>query len=309
MKFLIAGVGAIGGTYLSFLTRAGYRAVGLVKKGKKVSRLSVKGLWGEFTVPVETVESAEELDFTPDLIVVSVKAYDTEKVLREVAPAVGENTLLLIAQNGYGNYEKAVELYGEGKVILSRVIFGAKRRGEEVRITVCGDDVVIGDPSGLLEEELLEELAQLFSSAGIPTRHEREVYAYLWEKIVYNCALNPLGALFEKTYGELADNPRTRELMEKVIEEAYEVIGAEGIKTFHEDAEEYKRHFFEKLLPPTRGHYPSMLEDLKKGKTEIEALNGALVELARRRGLFLPVNEFLTKMVKAGELFYSSTSP
>ncbi|RME09356.1 MAG: 2-dehydropantoate 2-reductase, partial [Aquificota bacterium] len=218
-------------------------------------------------------------------------------------------SLLMVAQNGYGNYEKAVDTFGRGKVILARVIFGAELlEWGRVRITVCGDDVVIGDPAGFLEEAFLRELAGIFSHAGIPTRYERDVYKYLWDKILYNCALNPLGALFETTYGKLASNPHTREIMDRILEEAFEAIKANSIPTFWNSAEEYKKHFYEKLIPPTAEHYPSMLHDVKKGRTEIEALNGALLELAGAKGIKLPVNEFVVKLIKAKEIFSSALS-
>ncbi len=303
-KFLIVGVGAIGSAYLAFLSKSGYQAVGLVKKNKKIEKIKVEGIWGEFETPVKTVDSAEEVPFSPDITIISVKSYDTEKALEVVEPVVGRNTYLMIAQNGYGNYEKAVAKFGEGKVILSRIIFGSKvLKPGHIRITVSADDVVIGDPAGKIDEEFLRGLAEIFTKAGIPTRYERKVYKYLWDKIIYNSALNPLGALFEVNYGALAENLYTRELMDRVIEEIFEVAKAGNIPSFWNSAEEYKKVFYGKLVSPTAAHYPSMLEDIKKGKTEIDALNGAIVELGKKFGVPTPTNEFITKMVKAKEGF------
>ncbi|MFN3599669.1 MAG: ketopantoate reductase family protein, partial [Aquificaceae bacterium] len=267
MRFLIVGVGALGSAYLSFLTKAGYEAVGLVKRGRALDFIRVEGIWGSFQQRVKTVDSLDSLDAKPDLIILTVKAYDTERALEDIKE-LKDKALLMVAQNGYGNYEKAVRYFGEGRVILSRVIFGAKLLDwGHIKITVCGDDVVLGDPSGKMEEDFLKDLAKSFSKACIPTRYERDVYKYLWDKILYNCALNPLGALFEKTYGELANNPYTKQIMDSIIEEAFDVIRANQIPIFWKDAEEYKRHFYENLIPPTAQHYPSMLEDIKKGKT------------------------------------------
>ena len=304
MNFLVVGVGALGSTYLAFLSRAGHRAVGLLKKGKSLNKIRVEGIWGEFEQGVKAIGSLELLDFEPDLIILTVKSYDTERALKDIEPLSKEKSLLMVAQNGYGNYEKAIRLFGKGKVILSRVIFGAKLlEWGHVRITVCGDDVVIGDPSGIMEEGFLKDLAKLFSKAGIPTRYERDVYKYLWDKILYNCALNPLGALFERSYGELAKNPCTKELMDRMIEEAFEALRANSIETFWKGPEDYKRHFYERLIPQTADHYPSMLEDVKRGKTEIDALNGALVELAKEKGLKVPTNEMIVKLIRAKERF------
>ncbi len=304
MKFLVVGVGALGSTYLAFLSRAGYKAVGLLKKGKKIQSIKVEGIWGEFTQEIKAIDKLDALDFEPDITLLTVKSYHTTQALKDIEMLKDTKSLLMVAQNGYGNYERAIEVFGKGRVILARVIFGAELlEWGRVRITVCGDDVVIGDPEGIIEESFLKDLAETFSSAGIPTRYEGEVYKYLWDKILYNCALNPLGAIFETTYGRLASNVYTKELMDKILEEAFEVIKANTIPTFWQNVEEYKRHFYQRLIPPTAEHYPSMLGDVKRGKTEIDALNGALLELGRSKGITLPVNEVVVKLIKAKELF------
>lgn len=265
MKFLVVGVGALGSVYLAFLSKAGHTAVGLLKKGRRLESVRIEGIWGEFEQEVRTIDSLESLDFEPDLTILTVKSYDTEEALRNIETLREGKSFLMVAQNGYGNYEKAVNVFGRGRVILARVIFGAELlEWWKVRITVCGDDVVIGDPEGLIEEEFLRSVAKTFNGASIPTRYEREVYKFLWDKILYNCALNPLGALFEKTYGELASNIHTRKLMDRILEEAFEVIKANSIPTFWHSVEEYRKHFYERLVPPTADHYPSMLRDIKK---------------------------------------------
>jgi len=302
MRFLIVGVGAIGSAYLAFLTRAGHEAVGLLKGGRSLERIRVEGIWGEFEVDVKTVDDPEKVWFEPDIVILSVKSYDTEKALRSIKNLVGDKTKILIAQNGYGNYEKAVELFGKGKVILGRVIFGSEViEPGHIRITVCADDVVIGDPSGKMDEDFLIDLAELFTRAGIPTRYEREVYKFLWDKIIYNCALNPLGALLETNYGTLAKNPHTRGLMDGIVREIFAVLDKAGIETFWKSAEDYLKVFYGKLIPPTAAHYPSMLADIKRGKTEIDSLNGAIVDLGRKHGVPTPINYVITELVKAKE--------
>ncbi len=303
MKFLIVGVGAIGSAFLGFLTKAGNRCAGLVKPGRKVEKISVEGIWGSFEVPVRTLSDPSQLDFLPDVVVISVKSYDTPTALRAVSKFINEGSYLLIAQNGYGNYERAVEIFGEDRVILSRIIFGSEvlQRGR-IRITVSADDVVLGDPSGKIDKEFLKELAGVISRSGIPARYDREVYSYLWAKIIYNCALNPLGALLGVNYGWLADNPHTKGVMDGIIEEIFAVLSKKGIRTFWEGTDDYRRDFYGKLIPPTRDHYPSMLKDIKRGKTEIDSLNGAIVMLGKTCSVETPVNESITALVKAREL-------
>ncbi|MFN7064925.1 MAG: ketopantoate reductase family protein [Aquificaceae bacterium] len=125
MKFLVVGVGALGSVYLSFLSRAGYKAVGLLKKGKRLERIRVEGIWGSFEQEVKAIDSLDLLDFEPDLVILTVKAYDTERTLKDIERLSKGRSLLMVAQNGYGNFEKAVGYFGGGRVILARVIFGA----------------------------------------------------------------------------------------------------------------------------------------------------------------------------------------
>ncbi|WP_022855106.1 ketopantoate reductase family protein [Thermodesulfobacterium thermophilum] len=309
MKILIFGLGALGTVFAVSLKNAGHTVYTFVKEKYldqlKNKPLQITGLFGDkqayidqyFTNP----ENLTLLDL--DLIILTVKAFDTENALFQIKKFIKPNTLLLIAQNGYGNYEKAIKLIPKNQVILSRIIFGAKVISPGMaEVTVFGDDVVIGQPEKAIPTETLEELAQIFTQAGIPTRVSEDVYAILWEKIIYNSALNPLGALLERTYGELAKSYETKFLMDKVIEEIFEVLKAYNIEIRWKSSEEYKEHFYQRLIPPTAGHYPSMYYDLKNGKkTEIDALNGAIVNLAEQKGLETPVNKFITLLVKLRE--------
>jgi 2-dehydropantoate 2-reductase len=146
------------------------------------------------------------------------------------------------------------------------------------------------------------DLAERFRAAGIPTSATDRYREFLWAKILYNCALNPLGALLRATYGELVENPGTRALIDRIIEEAFAVAQGASIPLFWQRAEEYRRHFYEELIPPTAQHYPSMLRDLdRRARTEIDALNGAITRLAADYDVAVPVDTMLTAMIKLRE--------
>ncbi len=308
MRILVYGLGALGSAFAGFLKKSGHEVFAVGRKRLiepvKINGLKISGIWGEHKVEIKEVyENIEELpvkDF--DLVILTVKSYDTERALEDLKGISFK--YLLLAQNGYGNYEKAIAIFGREKVILSRVIFGAEIPSPgEVRITVIADDVVIGNPDGAIKEEELKTIASILNSAGIPTRYSPDVYKYLWDKILYNSALNPLGALLETNYGTLAKLPETRKTMDQIIDEIFAVCQAKGIELFHQSAEEYKKLFYEKLIPPTAEHFPSMYWDIKNGKrVEIDALNGAIVKLGREVGIPTPVNETITNLVKAKEI-------
>ena len=148
------------------------------------------------------------------------------------------------------------------------------------------------------------------SSSGIPTRvvGKEEIWAAIWGKVLYNCSLNPLGALLEVPYGKLGESPETREIMRQVIREIFLVIRAKGIEVPYRDGEEYFHFLLETLLPPTVDHRASMFQDIMAGrKTEIDALNGAISRYGREYGLPTPYNDLLTALIKFKEEKNSSS--
>lgn len=308
MNILVFGLGAVGTVFAVCLKAAGHPVYGITKEKYieklKNKTLKIKGLFGQKEVQLDNIfTSASGIkDLKIDLVIVSVKAYDTETAISQIKPIL-DDAVVLLAQNGYGNYEIATSLLGRERVILSRIIFGVKLIDTGfAEVTVFGDDVIIGQPDRAVPDEKLREIAEVFTNAGIPTRVSGDVYAILWDKIIYNSALNPLGAILECSYGELAQNEETRSIMNKIIEEIFNVAKLRGIKLNWQTPEDYIRYFYEKLVPPTRDHFPSMYYDIKQGKkTEIDSLNGAIVKLAREANISVSVNEIILNLIKAKE--------
>ncbi len=309
MNILICGLGALGTVFGVLLKEAGHGVFGLVRKHHLPSlqgrELKVSGIWGEHAAVLDgvadTIDGFTDRDF--DLIVLTVKSYDTAAAIGQVKPLVKERTLVLAAQNGYGNYETIAASIGKEHALLARVIFGAKLPAlGRAEVTVIADAVRIGQPEGAVPESRIRELAGAIDTAGIPAAYAEQITAILWDKILYNAALNPLGALLECTYGQLAENASSRLLMDRIIDEIFRVAQARGIALNWQSSDDYRRHFYSNLVPPTAAHYPSMYHDVQAGKRlEIEALNGAIVRLGRETGVPVAVNEAITELIKAKE--------
>jgi len=309
MKIAIVGLGALGITFATFLKNSGNTVYGIIKKQHqekfKNNLVKVVGIWGKHTAYLDQINISSNIkNYKFDLIIITVKSYDTKTALEQIEHLVGKDTLILIAQNGFGNYELAVEMFGKEKILLSRVIFGAKLIDFNTsQITVSTDVVRVGDPSKTIPTEKIINIVNTIKNSGIPTEYEPDVYQVLWDKILYNCALNPLGALLECTYGELSENKSTRIIMNDIIKEIFSVIEKNKIFLKYKNYQEYLNFFYEKLIPPTSKHYPSMYYDLKKRKkTEIDALNGAIVNLAEKKGIKAPVNKTITQLIKFKEI-------
>ena len=313
MKILVFGLGALGTVYSCLLKNTGHEITGIDRESTVSSirkqGVNVSGIWGEHSTYLdkEVSDSADLISEEFDLIILTVKSYETLEAASKIKDLMSQNTYLMLAQNGYGNYEAANRHIESNKIILGRVIFGAETiEAGSSKVTVIADDVILGSPKKLIESDVLGEFARIFSAAGIPTRFSEDVMKYVWGKIIYNSALNPLGAILEVNYGKLAELEESRQLMNGIVEEIFAVLSAIGQETLWPDASSYLQAFYGQMLPPTAEHHASMLQDIQRGrKTEIDALNGAVVKLGKQYGIDTPVNSFISSLLKAKELMFS----
>ena len=310
MRVLVFGAGAIGSVVGGMLAKAGHDVV-LVGRAPHMNAireagLHITGIWGEHTVrnlacyPSVAQMQAEGTIEPFELLLVTVKSYDTREAAGQLRPLVRPGSFVVSLQNGYGNVETLEEIIGEERALGGRVIFGAELvEPGHVKVTVYAEEVLIGSRLGRVELEDLIEITDAFTAAGIPTKPTQKISQHIWGKVLYNAALNPLGTILRRTYGELAENAYTREIMDHVIAEIFAVAHAAGTEMLWEHPEDYRKLFYGKLVPPTAAHYPSMLRDIEQGRrTEIDALNGAVVRLAREAEILAPVNLALTNQIK-----------
>lgn len=308
-KFLIFGAGALGSAIGGLLRRAGHDVALLGRPAHldviQDHGLRIDGLWGTHHIRNFRLfcraPDIHETDW--DYILLTVKAYDTAAAIEACRPLVGPATRLVSIQNGHGNVETLSAAFGPQRVLGARVITGAELEPGHVTVTVHADALRLGphhgEPEGM---PAAERLAEIFRSAGVPAEATDQFLAYLWTKLIYNCALNPMGALLRLTYGELVAHRPSRQVMSLIFREAFAVCRAHGIPLFWDRPEAYEDVFDTRLVAPTAGHYPSMLRDLdQRGRTEIDSMNGAVVRLGEQHGLETPANAVLTAMIKRKE--------
>jgi len=313
MKTLIYGGGAVGLGVASCLLHSGVH-VDIIARESTVSALRELGLkrtgiFGEFHIIPERFGSYSSLEEISDLssgpydyILVCTKSNDSQQTAEDIYAHYqfsGDKGKIVLFQNGWGNAEKFVSLFPPDRIYNARVITGFCRpHKNEVEVTVHADAIHLGSLFGN-DISILEPLCRSIDQGGIPCEVVEEVAKDLWAKMLYNCALNPLGAIFNVPYGVLGKWPYSREIMEETIREIFRIMELHGYRTHWDTAEEYIDIFYEKLLPPTEGHESSTLQDIRARKrTEIDALSGAVVELAKKAGVNATYNNMLYNMVK-----------
>lgn len=306
MRILVFGAGAVGSLLGGMLARTGHE-VWLLGRAAHLDAiekngLEISGIWGNYrTKALELASSAEEIkskNLSFDLILFTVKSYDTKSAIAQAASFMSDSTTLLSFQNGLGNIEAILEKIKPEQFLAGRIITGVEMEPGKIKVTVSADDLVIGSLPNLRAIYSADKAVQLFNMAKVKARAVPDIFTYIWAKVIYNCALNGICAIHGIPYGKILDNPETKRKMEEVVRECYAVALKKGIVLDPPDAESYLKLLIGKLIPLTATHYPSMLQDIQKAKrVEIEALNGAIAKLGRELGVPTPANQNITDQI------------
>jgi len=254
-------------------------------------------MWGEGTFRFSASESVSQ-DSRFDYVIISSKSQDTLSICRQFAPLL-KNTETVSLQNGIGN-EEIISGFSD-RIIGGMIITGFDWRGDAaIHVSVEAGPMVIGRfPGGL--DEPVERLAGILNRAGIRVGTSSTIRSELWGKTLYNCALNPLGAVMGVPYGKLI-HPASWHIIENIVREVFQVVAAEGVQLPWATAEEYLAYLKDVQLPATALHHSSMLQDISRGrKTEIDFLNGAVAEKALRHGIPTPYNAAIVDLIRFRE--------
>lgn len=316
IRYLIFGAGAVGTLLGGLLAHAGHSVVFVGRKwnvdGLRKQGIQISGVWGDYEItPQPAYESIPDIPTNQrnfDQIFITVKAFDTLQAIQTCLPIIQENTRVISCQNGFGNCQIISDEIGWHRTLGARVITGVELPEPGiVRVTVHADAVRLGHYKNEYSPDQLESITNPMREAGIPIEVTNQLEQYIWAKILYNAALNPLGALLGVKYGDLASHEHTRSIMNRIIEEAFAVTTQNGIRQFWPNAAEYQNDFYQKMVSPTAAHFPSMLRDLQKGRqTEIDALNGAISRLGKETKISTPVNDTIVSLIHFREMNLSS---
>ena len=292
MKALIIGTGAVGCAIAIAAANAGMKTA--VFAGSATAQyireygLKRTGIFGELSILPECITVYDDYDQIAsgyDYVAIAVKTLANKTVAEALAAhrsIVGQTGRIVLFQNGWGNDEPYLAYFPASQVFNARVITGFERTSPYVtNVTVHTAPILLGSLHG----EPIDGL--------IPA---------LWAKMLYNTNLNPLGAIMNMSYGQLASSEYLVSIMNKLIEETFAVMNAAGYKTFWDDPEEYKSTFYGKLVPDTFAHRASTLQDIEKHKkTEIDTLNGCVQRIGIKYGIPTPTHDIIVEMIKGIE--------
>ena len=266
-------------------------AASIEEKGVRIRELSGKVVRAH----IQTRTRLSRLD-KPDLVLVTVKAYDSEAVASLLKKSVMRNVPVLSLQNGLGNVEELTRRLGAGSTIAGTTTEGATTTGPGAVIhTGCGMTWV-GEMNGKLSDRCLT-VQGAFRKAGFTTIISNNIKGALWAKAIVNSSINPITAITRVRNGDVDKIPELREAASEVVDEGIAVAQANGILL-----KPSPKFLLTRILALTPRNKSSMLQDIEFGrKTEIGQLNGAISRQGSLVGVSTPFNDLLTRLVLALE--------
>jgi len=291
-QIFVLGAGAIGSVYGSFLSQN--TPVTLVGRPANMDAIKEKGLVligdgaGTYSKNITPTTMIDRIP-SKTLLLVTVKATDLEETLTLIAPLIQEDTLVLLLQNGLGIREIAYKATnGKGTVIRGIVEMGAEMV-EPGRIKVCLNYTFFDS------DEDSKQIAKFFQTCGLDSVISDSFKTDVWRKVTINCYTNPLSAILQVPTATLV-SPHLSKIQLSIVEECIAVGAAEGVKIDLSLIQLMNQSL------PRYTNQTSMLQDIKRGrKTEIDFLNGKIVELGKKHNVPTPMNDCIAQLVRFKE--------
>ncbi|MCA0377630.1 MAG: 2-dehydropantoate 2-reductase [Gemmatimonadetes bacterium] len=306
MRFAVVGVGAVGGLIGARLLQAGH-TVSFLARGATAAHLRTRGLVvesvdGDVTLPAITVAEAAA-DIGPvDCVLVAVKATQVGALAPRLTPLVGPDTLVLPLQNGVEASTQLADHLGAEHVIegVCRVIAALDGPGH-IRHTAVRPVIEfgprLGTPTSATLLDRLDALEAVFAGAGLVPQRPRDMGIASWEKFLFIEPIGVVCAASRQSFGVVRTVPALRQLADDAVREVISVGQAVGV-AWPVDARERIWERYDSLPADSA---TSMARDLMAGRpSEFDAQTGAVVRLAERHGVAVPVHRVLHAILAAG---------
>ena len=313
MRIAIIGAGAIGSLIGGLLSKAGEDII-LVGRKPHIDAINQNGLileGGPERIVIK-VKATENLDFKPGLALLTVKAQDVVSSVTETQQFLSGSQVVTM-QNGVQSDDQAAGLLGKENIISSVVAFNGQflEPGKaSYSIPFSKTALLIGEPFGN-KGNRLQTLSALLNKA-IGTDISEDIRAAHWTKLIWNLQ-TAVPAITGLSYQDSYQYPEIRELTISLLKEGLKVIKAAGIKTVNvpgfpmEPIEAMARESLPtassllKKIAESLGKVPvlgSTLQSIKRGtSTEVDYLNGEIVNIGKKNGIPTPVNSLVVGLV------------
>jgi 2-dehydropantoate 2-reductase len=292
MKIAMMGSGGVGGFFGGRLAHAGYD-VSFVARGAHLAALRERGLLiesqahGDIRVPkVRATDDPAEIG-PVDVVIMSVKLWDTEAAIRQMRPMLKTGTAVLSLQNGVIKDDILRRELGEAPV-MGGVCYVATTIARPGVILQTGtmQRVVIGEYDGRASERS-RTLHEALGKSGANAELSTDVRRAIWEKYAFLVGISATTTAMRTTIGPIRKNLRSRAFLLEIFRETVAVGRAHGIAL----PADYADACLARADGLPEEMTASMAHDLQRGnRLEVEWLSGGVAQLGAAAGVPTPCN-------------------
>lgn len=313
MKIVMLGAGALGSTIGGTLAMGGNDVHFVDMWQEHVDLINKDGLHmtnekEDWFVRVDARTTADTIG-EADLVIVLVKSFATKQAVEQLKQTnvIGKNTLVMSLQNGLGNEETIASVIGSENVISGKTYVGGRLiQAGYISAGVQGKWTYIGELNGEITDRI-QTVCNVFNDAGLLCEVSDNIKGLIWDKLLINVAAGALCGITRLPYGPLYEEDYIKDVAVAAIQEGIQVAKAAGVVLKSEDPQ-YPWVAASEGLPGT--FKTSILQSLElKRPTEIDFINGSIVEWGKKYGIATPVNQTLVACVKGIEKYILKYEP
>jgi len=300
---VIVGAGAVGSAVASILHENEPGSVSVLADPSRMVRYRKDGFvinGKRLDFPLVSTSVPQSTGEEPDLIILAVKCHHLSQAITDMAPFVGDRTLIVSLLNGITSEDELAAAFGRDKVPWAMILgIDAIREGNATNFSASGK-VHFGDAHNEKGSwsERVSRIAAFFGRVGIPYVVPEDMIRSLWYKFMINVGINQASAVLRAPYGIFQRIPAARSAMEAAMRELIAVSRAKGTGLVEADLNSW----YTTLQGFSPDSKTSMLQDVEAGrKTEVEAFAGTVVALGEETGVPTPVNHFLFDLIRTME--------
>lgn len=299
---LIVGCGAIGGIFAAALADVA-DVVAYDTNAEHVHAIQANGLQ-----VIGLAHKVARIEATDDPATLAGRAFDavlfltkskaTAAALASLRPHLAGRPLLVTLQNGMGNAEALIAM-PEAAVARGVAMAAGRFVGPGCVEYLIAGKVWLGPVRGGIDD--IGFLGDLLGAAGMPTELIADPMGAVWAKFVFNCVMNPVGALLPGDNAARYESPEVSALIDDMAQECMQVVRALG-GHFAFDPMDFVKQVRAGTLPLSK-HAGSMALDIARGvPTEIDELTGYVVDEGERLGIPVPACKAVYRLVKGLEI-------
>lgn len=302
-KFAVVGAGPVGGIVAAFLAKGGYEVTlcdvqtSLLEPALEpgISLSGADNFQARVSKTTTRVDSLAE--DPPDVVIVTVKATALPIIASALEAFIAEGRYVVSWQNGIDTELVLAERLGKQQVMRAVVNYGCILEGPaKVKLAFHHRPHYLQElaPAG---RDAAVGICHALTECGLDTHHTDQIRNMVWTKTVNNSCMNAVCAVTGKTMFEVINDPIVFGLVDSLLKEGVRVARANELMLgpdYYVDCHDY--------IKDAGHHKPSMLQDIEaKRQTEIDYINGKIIEYGERAGVPTPYNTTLRSLVKALE--------